>query len=175
MLTMTRAAFLALGLVFAGFTAPAAKADDIVDTAVKAGSFTKLVAAVQAAGLEDALRGDGPLTVFAPTDAAFEALGEEALAGLLTAEKKEQLTNILLYHVVSGRVESSALAGKTLDVETLQGKTIHVDATDGVKINTATVVSADIVADNGIIHVIDAVLMPPAADHGKHKMDDTEE
>ncbi|MGF1456536.1 MAG: fasciclin domain-containing protein [Alphaproteobacteria bacterium] len=167
MLTFVRAAVLAAGVIVAGMGAPAAKADDIVDTAVKAG-FTKLVAAVKAAELVDALKGEGPLTVFAPTDAAFEALGEEALADLLKPENKAKLQGILLYHVVSGKVVSGDLAGKVMDVETLQKGLIHVDATDGVKVNTASVTTADVMADNGVIHVIDTVLIPGAEGKGAH-------
>ncbi len=167
MLNFVRAAFLAAGVFVAGMAAPAAKADDIVDTAVKAG-FTKLVAAVQAAELVEALKGDGPFTVFAPTDAAFDALGEEKLAELLKPENKEMLQSILLYHVVSGKVESTALAGKTIDVETLQKGLIHVDGTDGVKVNNATVTTADVMASNGVIHIIDTVLIPGQDGKGAH-------
>lgn len=133
---------------------------DIVDTAVGAGSFGTLVAAVQAAGLVDALKGDGPFTVFAPTDEAFAALPEGTVEDLLKPENKETLTAILTYHVIPGKVMSGDIAGKSMEVETLQGSTAMVDATDGVKIDVANVVSADIEASNGVIHVIDAVIMP---------------
>lgn len=135
---------------------------DIVDVAAGAGSFNTLVAAVQAAGLVDALKGDGPLTVFAPTDAAFAALPEGTLDSLLKPENKDQLAAILLYHVVSGKVMSSALSG-TINAETLQGETIEIVASaSGVTVNGANVVKADVAASNGVIHVIDAVILPPA-------------
>jgi uncharacterized surface protein with fasciclin (FAS1) repeats len=133
---------------------------DIVDTAVAAGSFSTLVAAVQAAGLVDALKGDGPFTVFAPTDEAFAALPEGTVETLLKPENKEQLVNILTYHVLSGKVMSGDIAGKTIDAKMLNGSTAKVDATMGVKIDGANVVSADIETSNGVIHVIDAVILP---------------
>jgi uncharacterized surface protein with fasciclin (FAS1) repeats len=136
---------------------------DIVDTAVAAGQFTTLVAAVQAAGLEGALRAPGPITVFAPTDAAFAALPAGAVEDLLKPENKEKLTAILTYHVASGKTKSKDLAGKKLDVTTLNGATVAVDGTNGVRVGDAKVVTADIYASNGVIHVIDAVLLPPAA------------
>jgi uncharacterized surface protein with fasciclin (FAS1) repeats len=135
---------------------------DIVDTAVAAGQFTTLVAAVQAAGLEDALRAPGPKTVFAPTDAAFAALPAGTVEDLLKPENKEKLAAILTYHVVEGKTKSRDLAGKTLSVKTLNGAEAAVDATNGVKVGGANVVKADIYASNGVIHVIDAVLLPPA-------------
>ena len=135
---------------------------DIVDVAAGAGSFNTLVAAVQAAGLVDALKGDGPLTVFAPTDEAFAALPAGTLDSLLKPENKDQLTAILLYHVVPGKVMSSDLKG-TVNAETLQGSTVEVVASMGkVTVNGANVVSADVAASNGVIHVIDAVILPPA-------------
>ena len=133
---------------------------DIVDTVVAAGSFSTLVAAVQAAGLVDALKGDGPFTVFAPTDEAFAALPEGTVETLLKPENKEQLVNILTYHVLSGKVMSGDIAGKTIDAKMLNGSTAKVDATMGVKIDGANVVSADIETSNGVIHVIDAVILP---------------
>ncbi|MEP2706885.1 MAG: fasciclin domain-containing protein [Roseibium sp.] len=140
----------------------AAKASDkdIVDTAVGAGSFTTLVAAVQAAGLVDTLKGDGPFTVFAPTDEAFAKLPAGTVETLLKPENKDKLVAILTYHVVSGKVMSGDIAGKKADVATVQGSDISVDATNGVKINDATVVSADIETSNGVIHVIDTVILP---------------
>ena len=135
---------------------------DIVEVASGAGSFNTLVAAVQAAGLVEALQGDGPLTVFAPTDEAFAALPEGTLDSLLKPENKEQLKGILLYHVVEGKVMSSDLSGTT-NAETLQGSTVEVVAADsGVTVNGANVVKADVAASNGVIHVIDAVILPPA-------------
>ena len=133
---------------------------DIVDTAVEAGSFGTLVAAVQAAGLVDALKGEGPFTVFAPTDAAFAALPAGTVETLLKPENKDQLVNILTYHVLSGKVMSGDIAGKALSVEMLNGSTAKVDATSGVKIDAANVVTADIETSNGVIHVIDAVILP---------------
>ncbi len=133
---------------------------DIVDTAIAAGSFSTLVAAVQAAGLEETLRSDGPFTVFAPTDDAFAKLPAGTLEDLLKPENKDQLASILTYHVLSGKVMSGDIAGKTLDVETVQGSTLSIDATDGVKVDNATVIKADVKASNGVIHVIDTVVMP---------------
>ena len=138
----------------------AAKAADIVDTAVGAGTFNTLVAAVQAADLVDTLKGEGPFTVFAPTDEAFAALPEGTVEDLLKPENKEQLIAVLTYHVVSGKVMAADIAGKEMAVETVQGTTADINATDGVMIDGAKVVSADIEADNGVIHVIDAVILP---------------
>jgi len=145
-----------------GLTASvAAAADkDIVDTAVGAGSFTTLVAAVQAAGLVDTLKGDGPFTVFAPTDAAFAALPEGTVETLLKPENKDQLVAVLTYHVLPGKVMSADIAGQTLSPATVQGSTVDIDATSGVTIAGATVTTADIEASNGVIHVIDAVILP---------------
>ncbi|CAJ1369901.1 fasciclin domain-containing protein [Roseibium album] len=133
---------------------------DIVDTAVGAGSFNTLVAAVQAAGLVDTLKGEGPFTVFAPTDEAFAALPEGTVENLLKPENKDQLVAILTYHVVPGKVMSSDIAGKKAEVASVQGDKISVDATDGVKVDGAKVVTADIETSNGVIHVIDAVILP---------------
>lgn len=139
-------------------------ASDIVDTAVAAGSFTTLVAAVQAAGLEETLRGEGPFTVFAPTDDAFAALPEGTVENLLKPENKDQLAAVLTYHVLAGKTLSTDLAGATLSVPTVNGAEVNVDGTEGVKVNNATVVKADIKTSNGIIHVIDTVLLPPVAE-----------
>lgn len=136
---------------------------DIVDTAVAAGSFTTLVAAVTAAGLVETLKGTGPFTVFAPTDDAFAKLPEGTVETLLKPENKDMLVSILTYHVVPGKVMSADIAGKALHVTTVQGADVAVDATNGVTVGGATVVTADIEATNGVIHVIDAVIMPPAA------------
>ncbi len=133
--------------------------DDVVDTAVKAGSFKTLAAALQAAGLVDALRGTGPFTVFAPTDEAFAKLPKGTLEGLLKPENKEKLVSILKYHVVSGRVFSdAAVAAK--HAKTLQGGEVKITSEGGVKVDNATVTSADLDASNGVIHVIDTVIMP---------------
>ena len=136
---------------------------DIVDTAVAAGSFTTLVAAVTAAGLGETLKGKGPFTVFAPTDEAFKKLPAGTVEDLLKPENKDKLVSILTYHVVPGKVLSKDIAGKALNVKTVQGADVAVDATNGVTVGGAKVVTADIDATNGVIHVIDAVIMPPAA------------
>ena len=133
---------------------------DIVDTAVAAGSFTTLVAAVQAAGLVDTLKGAGPFTVFAPSDDAFAALPAGTVAELVKPENKEKLTAILLLHVLPGAVLSTDIAGKKIDVATAGGTTVHVDATDGVIVDGAKVVTADIKCSNGVIHVVDKVILP---------------
>lgn len=149
------AAMLMTGSVFAG-----GMKKDIVDTAVSAGSFNTLVAAVQAAGLVETLKGDGPFTVFAPTDEAFAALPAGTVDDLLKPENKDQLIAVLTYHVVSGKVMSGDIAGKTTDAATVQGQMLNINAMDGVMINDSKVVSADIEASNGVIHVIDKVLLP---------------
>ncbi|GBD41967.1 Immunogenic protein MPB70 [bacterium HR39] len=133
---------------------------DIVDTAVAAGSFNTLVTAVQAAGLVETLKGEGPFTVFAPTDEAFGKLPAGTVENLLKPENKEQLQRIMLHHVVSGKVMSADIAGKQLEVETAGGTKLAIDATDGVKVGGATVVRADVEASNGVIHVVDSVILP---------------
>ncbi len=135
-------------------------AADIVDTAVAAGSFNTLVTAVQAAGLEDTLRSDGPFTVFAPTDDAFAKLPEGTVASLLEPENKDKLVAILTYHVVAGKVMSGDIAGKKLEAATVQGTNVSIDATSGVMVDNANVVTADVNASNGVIHVIDTVIIP---------------
>ncbi|MEO1473022.1 MAG: fasciclin domain-containing protein [Pseudomonadota bacterium] len=133
---------------------------DIVDTAAAAGSFTTQLAAAEAAGLVEALKGEGPLTVFAPTDEAFAALPEGTVESLLLPENKDQLAGILKYHVIAGaKVKAADLAGATTTAETLNGE-VAIDGTDGVKVNDATVITADVMASNGVIHVIDTVLIP---------------
>jgi uncharacterized surface protein with fasciclin (FAS1) repeats len=131
---------------------------DIVDTAIDAGSFTTLVAAVQAAGLVETLKGEGPFTVFAPTDAAFAALPEGTVEALLA--DPEALAAILTYHVVPGAVMSGDLVDD-MKAATVNGAEITVDLSMGVMINDATVTTADIEASNGVIHVIDKVMLPP--------------
>jgi len=133
---------------------------DIVDTAVAAGSFTTLVAAVTAAGLVETLKGPGPFTVFAPTDEAFAALPAGTVDELVKPENKEKLTAILLHHVLPGAIKSTDVDGKTLDSATAGGTTVHVDGTDGVTVGGAKVVTADIACTNGIIHVVDSVILP---------------
>lgn len=137
-----------------------AKAADIVDTAVAAGQFSTLVAAVQAAGLVDTLKGEGPFTVFAPTDAAFAALPAGTVENLLKPENKDQLVAVLTYHVIPGKVMSADIAGKMMEVDSVQGSAISVNAMNGVMVDNANVVTADIETDNGVIHVIDAVILP---------------
>ncbi|MEQ9811141.1 MAG: fasciclin domain-containing protein [Azospirillaceae bacterium] len=134
---------------------------DIVDTAIAAGDFDTLVTAVQAAGLVETLKGDGPFTVFAPTDAAFAALPPEMLNGLLAPENRDQLAAVLTYHVVPGAVMSGDLSGE-MNVATVQGETVYIDARSGVTVNGANVVAADIETSNGVIHAIDAVILPPS-------------
>ena len=133
---------------------------DIVDTAVAAGSFTTLVAAVSAAGLVDTLKSEGPFTVFAPSDDAFAALPAGTVEELVKPENKDKLTAILLLHVLPGKVLSADIAGQVLDPATAGGSTVHVDGTNGVTVDGATVVTADIACTNGVIHVIDTVLLP---------------
>jgi len=140
--------------------APMASEPDIVDIAAANGDFSTLVTAVQTAGLVETLKGDGPFTVFAPTNAAFAALPEGTVENLLKPENKDQLVKILTYHVVPGAVTSDQLAGQRRDVATVQGQSVHVNGTNGVKVNKSTVTTADIMASNGVIHVIDKVLLP---------------
>ena len=135
-------------------------AQDIVDTAIAAGQFGTLVAAVQAAGLVETLKSEGPFTVFAPTDEAFAALPEGTVENLLLPENKDQLIAVLTYHVIPSAVMSGDIAGKKMEVATVQGSDLSIDATMGVKVDNATVVSADIETSNGVIHVIDQVLLP---------------
>lgn len=150
----------ATGLVALTLFMPVAKAADIVDTAVSAGDFKTLVAAVQAAGLVETLKGKGPFTVFAPTDEAFAKLPAGTVDTLLKPENKAKLVAILTYHVVPGNVMSSAVAGKTVMAKTVEGGEIKVDGMNGVMVNNAKVVKADIETSNGVIHVIDTVLIP---------------
>ena len=148
-------------ITISGLTASLASGQkDIVDTAVEAGSFNTLVAAVKAAGLAGTLKGDGPFTVFAPTDEAFAALPAGTVENLLKPENKDQLVTILTYHVVPAKVMSEDIAGKRAKVLTVEGDRLSVNARNGVKVDDATVVAADVVASNGVIHVIDQVLIP---------------
>jgi uncharacterized surface protein with fasciclin (FAS1) repeats len=142
------------------FSAVAAKAADIVDTAIAAGQFNTLVAAVQAAGLVDTLKSEGPFTVFAPTDEAFANLPAGTVESLLLPENRDTLVAILTYHVVPGKIMSADIAGAVTEVASVQGGMLAVNATDGVKINDATVIMADIETSNGVIHVIDTVILP---------------
>jgi uncharacterized surface protein with fasciclin (FAS1) repeats len=155
---LLKGAAIAVPLTLGGVAAQAA---DIVETAAGAGSFDTLVAAVQAADLVEVLKGEGPFTVFAPTDEAFARLPEGTVENLLKPENKQQLVEILTYHVVPGKTMSGDLAGKEVEATTVQGSEVAIDATgDSVMVGDATVVQADVEADNGVIHVIDAVIMP---------------
>lgn len=133
---------------------------NIVEAAAGAGNFTTLVAAVQAAGLVETLSGPGPFTVFAPTDAAFAALPEGTVESLLEPENRDQLVSILTYHVLPGETFAADLAGQRLTVATVEGRTVHVDGREGVEVNDSNVIQADIDVSNGVIHAIDAVLLP---------------
>jgi len=138
---------------------------DIVDIAAANPEFSTLVSALGAAGLAETLRGDGPFTVFAPTNAAFAALPDGTVDTLLLPENKDRLIEVLTYHVVPGAITSDRLAGQRLEVATVQGESLVVDGTGGklrsaITVNGANVTAADIIATNGVIHVIDAVLLP---------------
>ncbi|MGR3624166.1 fasciclin domain-containing protein [Pseudophaeobacter sp.] len=150
---------LSLAICLALPTTGVSGSKDIVDTAVSAGSFETLAAALTAADLIDTLKGEGPFTVFAPTDAAFAALPEGTVETLLQPENRDQLVKILIYHVVPGKVMSSDLVDG-MKATTVVGEDITVSLTDGVSINKAAVVTADIETSNGVIHVIDSVILP---------------
>lgn len=152
----------AIGVVaFAAACAPMRDdGDDIVDIAVSKEEFSTLVAAVRAAGLVGTLKSEGPFTLFAPTNAAFAKLPAGTVENLLRPENKDQLVSILAYHVVPGEVTSAQLAGKRVSVKTMQGSNVRIDGTDGVKVDDANVVVANVVASNGIVHVIDSVILP---------------
>ena len=157
---MIRRTFLALAASTALVSTPVLAADaDIVDTAVAAGSFTTLVAAVQAAGLVDTLKGEGPFTVFAPTDAAFAALPAGTVEDLLKPENKDKLVAVLTYHVIPGKVMSTDLS-EGLKAATVQGQEVTITLDGGPKVDGAAISAADIAASNGVIHVIDAVILP---------------
>ncbi len=158
---MIRRTFIALAATtaMAGTAFADAHMKDIVDTAADAGSFTTLLAAAEAAGLVETLKGEGPFTVFAPTDDAFAALPEGTVETLLMPENKDQLVDILTYHVVSGAVMSGDLSDG-MEAEAVNGGTLTIMTEGGVMVNEANVVTADIEASNGVIHVIDAVLLP---------------
>ena len=137
----------------------------IVDVAVGAGNFATLVAAVTAADLVETLSGEGPFTVFAPTDEAFAALPAGVLDALLLPENKATLAKILTYHVVSGKVMAADVTDG--DVATVEGSTIKLSTANGVTVNGANVISADVAASNGVIHAIDAVILPKGVDVAK--------
>jgi uncharacterized surface protein with fasciclin (FAS1) repeats len=155
---MFRRTFVALATAGMIATPALANAKDIVDTAVAAGSFNTLAAALTAAGLVDTLKGPGPFTVFAPTDAAFAALPAGTVEGLLA--DIPALTKVLTYHVVAGKVMSTDLS-EGMKAATVQGSEITITLAGGPKVNGATISAADIEASNGVIHVIDAVILPP--------------
>jgi len=133
---------------------------DLINTAENAGNFETLVSAIDAADLEDKLKGDGPFTIFAPTDDAFAALPEGKVDELLMPGNKDKLVELLSYHVVPGKILSSDITADTESVENLAGSELSVDLSDGVMINAVSVTKADIEAKNGVIHVVDEVIMP---------------
>ncbi|MEQ9823656.1 MAG: fasciclin domain-containing protein [Puniceicoccaceae bacterium] len=154
-------ALLGASIAHAGSYGKSSSKKDIVDTAVSAGGFSTLVAAVQAAGLVDTLKGKGPFTVFAPTDEAFAALPAGTLESLLKPENKDKLVGILTYHVVPGKVMAADV--KNMEATTVNGQTATVVVSgSGVQIEGANVVKTDIKTSNGVIHVIDKVMLPGA-------------
>jgi len=158
-----RSAMLSLGassLAVLGACAPM-RAPDLVEIAAGDPQFSTLVAAVEAAGLAETLQSDGPFTLFAPVNAAFDALPSGTVASLLRPENRARLASILTYHVLPAQVTSANLIGQRQDVATVQGQTVHVDGRGRtVRVNRARVLQADILASNGVIHVIDRVLLP---------------
>jgi len=158
---MIRRTFLALTVAASFLSAPAFAAEmDIVDTAIGAGNFTTLAAALTAAGLVETLKGAGPFTVFAPTDAAFAALPAGTVEDLLKPENKDKLIALLTYHVLAGKVMSTDLS-EGLKAKTVNGAEVTITLEGGAKVNGVVISTADIAASNGVIHVIDAVIMPP--------------
>jgi uncharacterized surface protein with fasciclin (FAS1) repeats len=160
MTRIIRSSFAALALVALSALPAQAQGRDIVDTAVAAGSFKTLAAALKAADLVDTLKGEGPFTVFAPTDEAFAKLPAGTVENLLKPENKAKLVALLTYHVVPGKVTAAQVM--TMDsAKTVQGQTVKIASADKkVKVNGANVVKADVAASNGVIHVIDSVIMP---------------
>ena len=154
------AAVLTVGLASAAHAGDYGSKKDIVDTAVEAGQFKTLVTAVKAAGLVDTLKGEGPFTVFAPTDEAFAKLPAGTVESLLKPENKQKLTQILTYHVVPAKAMAKDVTSMD-QAKTVNGKSVQLKSKDGkVMVDKATVVKADVAAKNGVIHVIDTVLMP---------------
>ena len=152
---------LAIAVVAAGLLLPgASQAKDILETATDAGTFTILLAAVKAAGLGPTLTGKGPTTLFAPTDDAFAKLPKGTMENLIKPENKEKLQHLLTFHLVMGRVTSREFLGKRLEAATAEGGTLLIDATKGIMVEDAKVIKADLVADNGFIHVIETVMIP---------------
>jgi uncharacterized surface protein with fasciclin (FAS1) repeats len=137
-----------------------AQSKNIIGTAQDAGTFTILLAGIKLTGLTDILSGPGPITIFAPTDDAFAKLPPETYRNLLKPENKEKLRNILLFHIVDGKATARDFLGKRLEAATMQGGSLLIDATKGVMVENAKIIKADIIADNGFIHVIDTVMMP---------------
>ena len=155
-----RSAIVALSSMLVIGPANSAGEMDIVDTAVQAGNFGTLAAALEAAGLIETLKGDGPFTVFAPTDEAFAKLPEGTVQDLLKPENKDQLTAILTYHVVSGAVMAEQVVGLS-EAKTVNGQSVDISVNGSmVKVDEAMVVATDIMASNGVIHVIDSVILP---------------
>ncbi|MFP4126179.1 MAG: fasciclin domain-containing protein [Alphaproteobacteria bacterium] len=154
----------ALGLALAASGAPAAaEAQDLVDVAASNGQFDTLVGALKETGLDEALRGPGPFTVFAPTDAAFAELSDEEQRVLLNPENRDPLDNVLLFHVVEGEVTSEQIEGRAVLVDTRSGNPLAIDGTaTPINVGGAPLEAADIEADNGVIHVVDEVILPPA-------------
>jgi len=140
----------------------ASSTHDIVDTAVSAGTFKTLVAAITAAGLVETLKGPGPFTVFAPSDDAFAKLPAGTVEDLVKPENKAKLTQILTLHVLAGKVMAADVSGKTMSPSSVQGEALQVDGTDGVTVSGAKATTADIECSNGVIHVIDNVILPKA-------------
>ncbi|KIT14994.1 fasciclin domain-containing protein [Jannaschia aquimarina] len=165
-LILNRRSALTLGaasvgtLALTGCATTASGAGDIVDVASGAGNFNTLVAAVQAAGLVETLKGPGPFTVFAPTDDAFAALPAGTVDSLLLPENRDQLTSILTYHVAPGLYPASAIVGRRGSIPTVQGQNLHVDGRNGVTVEGIPVITPDVEASNGVIHVISGVLLP---------------
>ena len=158
---LTVPAIAAVALAIAAGQATATQ-KDIVETAIAAGNFTTLAAALEAAGLVDTLKGSGPFTVFAPTDEAFAMLPEGTVDNLLRPENREQLTAVLTHHVTSGKTLALDIA-RLGAIESLNGTMIDIEINgDRVTVNNAAVVSADVIATNGVIHVLDAVILPPS-------------
>jgi len=155
------AAVIAVPLAITGGMAKAGSDSTIVDKAASAGNFSMLLTAVKAAGLDEALKGDGPFTVFAPTDDAFKKLPAGKLDELLKPENKEMLASVLKHHVVPGKVMAADIAGKTMSQKTLEGDELRIDAAGRLgKVEQAAIVQPDIAASNGVIHAIDTVLIP---------------
>jgi uncharacterized surface protein with fasciclin (FAS1) repeats len=158
--SLATAGALVLSLAIGAYARPKAASQDIVDTAVAAGSFKTLAAALQAAGLVDTLKGKGPFTVFAPTDEAFAKLPPGTVEDLLKPENKEKLVAILTYHVVPGRDLASQVV-KMTSAKTVNGQSLAISVKDGtVMVNNAKVIKTDILCSNGVIHVIDSVVLP---------------